>query len=126
MHGPCNGSTARRGVSTAALVASVVALASTFAMAQVQVSGTPGSPNAAVSVEGNQLPAPTPKFEGVIRESVTDSKPWWPPRVVPPNGAPNILLIMTDDQGYGVPSTAASSRRRHWIGSPKLGCATLK
>src|SRR5262245_9770621 len=31
-----------------------------------------------------------------------DSKPYWPPTVVPSKGAPNVLLIMTDDQGYGV------------------------
>ena len=34
-----------------------------------------------------------------------DSKPYWPPTVVPPKGAPNVLLIMTDDQGYGVSGT---------------------
>ena len=34
-----------------------------------------------------------------------DSKPCWPPTVVPPKGAPNILLIITDDQGYGISST---------------------
>ena len=34
-----------------------------------------------------------------------ESKPWWPPRVVPPKGAPNILLILTDDVGFGAPST---------------------
>ena len=45
------------------------------------------------------------KFGGEIKESATDSKPYWPPRVVPPKGAPNILLIMTDDQGYGVSGT---------------------
>ena len=44
-------------------------------------------------------------FGGVIKESAKDSKPWWPPRVAPPKGAPNVLLIMTDDQGYGVSST---------------------
>src|SRR2546427_6899012 len=44
-------------------------------------------------------------FGGVIKESVKDSMSYWPPRVVPPKGAPNILLIMTDDQGYGVSST---------------------
>ena len=33
------------------------------------------------------------------------SKPYWPARVVPPTGAPNVLLIMTDDCGYGAPST---------------------
>jgi arylsulfatase len=41
----------------------------------------------------------------VIKESAKDSKPWWPPRVVPPKGAPNVLLIMTDDQGYGISGT---------------------
>lgn len=41
----------------------------------------------------------------MIKESATDSTPWWAPRVVPPKGAPNVLLIMTDDQGYGVSST---------------------
>jgi arylsulfatase len=32
-------------------------------------------------------------------------KPWWAPRVVPPKGAPNVLLIMTDDAGFGAPGT---------------------
>ena len=41
----------------------------------------------------------------MIKESAEESKPWWPPRVVPPEGAPNVLLIMTDDQGYGVSGT---------------------
>ena len=50
-------------------------------------------------------PAAAAKFGGVIKESYQDSKPYWPPRVVPPKGAPNVLLIMTDDQGYGVSGT---------------------
>ena len=37
--------------------------------------------------------------------TATTSKPCWPARVVPPKGAPNVLLIMTDDQGYGISST---------------------
>src|SRR6516164_1118425 len=76
----------------------------TPAMAQ-QTTGTPGSPSATTTIPGNQLPAPPPKFSGVINESATQSKPYWPPRLVPPKGAPNVLLIMTDDQGYGVSST---------------------
>ncbi len=67
-----------------------------------QVTGVPGSPSATITLDGKQLPPPPPKFGGVIKESYKDSKPWWPPRVVPPKGAPNVLLIMTDDQGYGV------------------------
>ena len=70
-----------------------------------QIYGTEGTPSATMSLQGNQLPpAPLP-FGGVIKESAKDSKPWWPPQVVPPKGAPNVLLIMTDDQGYGVTST---------------------
>ena len=70
-----------------------------------QVIGTLGSPNATVTLDGKQLPPPPMPFGGVIKESAKDSTPWWPPRVVPPKGAPNILLIMTDDQGYGVSGT---------------------
>jgi arylsulfatase A-like enzyme len=74
------------------------------APAQV-ITGTLGSPSATTTVEGKQLPAPPPKFGGVIKPSALDSTQWWPPRVVPPEGAPNVLLIMTDDQGYGVAGT---------------------
>jgi hypothetical protein len=70
-----------------------------------QANGTPGSPSATTTISGRQLPPPPPKFGGVIKDSYLDSKPSWPARVVPPKGAPNVLLIMTDDQGYGVPST---------------------
>jgi arylsulfatase A-like enzyme len=86
------------------LAAAVMAVAPS-ARAQVQTTGTPGSPGATTTIDGKQLPSPDPKFGGVIKDTATDSKPWWPPTVVPPNGAPNILLIMTDDQGYGVCST---------------------
>src|SRR4249920_1406649 len=69
------------------------------------ITGVPGSPSATTTIEGNQLPPPPPQFGGVIEKTAKESKPWWPPRVVPPKGAPNILLIMTDDQGYGVAGT---------------------
>src|SRR5262245_46350968 len=74
------------------------------ASAQV-INGTPGSPSATTTIDGKQLPPPPPKFEGVITEDAKDAKPYWPPTVVAPKGAPNVLLIMTDDQGYGVTST---------------------
>ena len=70
-----------------------------------QVTGTPGSPSATTTIDGKQLPPPPPKFGGVIKESAADSKPYWPATVVPPKSAPNVLLIMTDDQGYGVSGT---------------------
>ncbi|MGY4290243.1 arylsulfatase A-like enzyme [Bradyrhizobium sp. LM2.7] len=84
--------------------ASLLALNCISAPAQ-QVTGTPGSPGATTTIDGKQLPPPDPKFGGEIKEKATESKPWWAPRVVPPKGAPNVLLIMTDDQGFGAPST---------------------
>ncbi len=70
-----------------------------------QVTGTLGAPNATTTIDGKQLPAPDPTFGGVIKEKATESKAWWPPTVVPPKGAPNVLLIMTDDCGFGAPGT---------------------
>ncbi len=70
-----------------------------------QTTGVPGSPSATTTIDGRQLPPPPAKFGGVIKQTAADSKPYWPPTVVPPKGAPNVLLIMTDDQGYGVSGT---------------------
>ena len=96
-----------REVGVVAAVAAFV-IAATLAVAPVaaqQVTGELGSPSATITLDGKQLPPPPMQFGGVIKESATDSTPWWPPRVVPPKGAPNVLLIMTDDQGYGVSGT---------------------
>jgi arylsulfatase len=79
--------------------------ASTLSGAQIQTSGVPGSPDATTTINGKQLPPPDPAFGGTIKENAAQSKPWWAPRVVPPKGAPNVLLIMTDDVGFAAPST---------------------
>ncbi len=90
--------------STLLAGAGLFALSCVPALAQ-QVTGVPGSPEATTTIDGNQLPPPDPKFGGVIKERASESTAWWAPRVVPPKGAPNVLLIMTDDQGFGAPST---------------------
>jgi arylsulfatase A-like enzyme len=87
-----------------ALLTVTFLLAALPALAQ-QTTRTPGSPDATTTIKGDQLPAPDPKFGGVIKDDALRSKAWWAPRVVPPKKAPNILLIMTDDSGFGVPST---------------------
>jgi arylsulfatase A-like enzyme len=89
-----------------AIVVSGVAFAfySSCCIAQ-QVTGELGSPSATTTISGKQLPPPDPKFGGVIKDKASESKAWWRPRVVPPKGAPNVLLIMTDDAGFGAPGT---------------------
>ena len=91
------------------LIALTISLLAGVAMAPLalaqQTTGTPGSPGATTTIDGKQLPPPDPKFGGVIKDDALQSKPWWAPRVMPPKGAPNVLLIITDDAGFGVPST---------------------
>jgi arylsulfatase len=70
-----------------------------------KASAPPGSPDATMTLDGRYLPNPPEPFGGQINLNANESKPWWPPRVVPPQGAPNVLLIMTDDCGFGAPST---------------------
>src|ERR1700679_800964 len=94
-------------------------------MADQKITGVLGSPSATTSLDGKQLPPLPPAFGGVIKESAAESTPWWAPSVVPPQGAPNILLIMTDDQGFGVLSTFGGViPTPRWTASPKPGCAT--
>ncbi|WP_374692268.1 hypothetical protein, partial [Accumulibacter sp.] len=65
------------------LRASFVCLAAVFTVGTAtaqQVTGTLGSPSATSTIGNQQLPAPDPKFGGVIRNEALQSKPWWAPR----------------------------------------------
>jgi hypothetical protein len=96
--------TKRMWLPTAALLLGAVLAPAVLAVAQ-QITGVPGSPSATRTIPGDVLRPPEVPFGGEINLNADQSKPFWPPRVVPPKGAPNVLLIMTDDAGYGVPST---------------------
>src|SRR5262249_13844292 len=73
--------------------------------AKAPAAAPPGSPAATVTIPGNQLPPPPSKFGGKIDRVAAKSEPYWPPKVTTKKGAPNVLLIMTDDSGFGVTST---------------------
>src|SRR5215467_905003 len=47
------------------------------------------------------LPHPDPKFNGTIGRTYKDSKPDKIPLTKAPAGAPNVLLILIDDSGFG-------------------------
>ena len=51
------------------------------------------------------LPKPQPPFKGKIERTAKDSTPDFPKGVEAPKGAPNVLLILTDDVGFGASST---------------------
>ena len=56
------------------------------------------------SSQDSVLPRPQPPFQGTIGRTAAESKPDFPKGVEAPKGAPNILLILTDDVGFGASS----------------------
>ena len=88
----------QKRISAVVVLFGVLYGATTSAEAQ-QITGVPGSPNATTTIDGRYLPPPPQPFRGEIGLDAAESKPAWPMRVVPPKGAPNILLILTDDVG---------------------------
>ena len=92
-------------ITTALWGAALLFAAASCPATEIQTTGVPGSPGATTTISGKQVPPPDPKFGGEIEEKASESKAWWAPRVVPPKAAPNVLLIMTDDCGFGAPST---------------------
>jgi len=51
------------------------------------------------------LPLPPPPFKGEIGLSAKDSRPDFPQPVQAPKGAPNVLVVLLDDVGFGATST---------------------
>lgn len=85
-----------------AILASAVALAVLAggpARAQ-QVQGVPGAPSTREFPNARNLPVPTLPFTGDIQPNLIDSTPSWPPTIAPPEGAPNVLLVLIDDAGF--------------------------
>ena len=53
----------------------------------------------------SKLPLPESKFAGVIEKTYLTSKADWPKVPTPPDGAPNVVVILLDDVGFGQTST---------------------
>src|SRR5262245_63461577 len=51
------------------------------------------------------LPLPQQPFQGKIGRTAKESTPDFPKAIEAPKGAPNVLLILTDDVGFGASST---------------------
>ena len=60
---------------------------------------------AAAGPDRSVLPIPAPPFDGVIGENALDSRPDSHGPVTAPAGAPNMLVIMSDDVGFAMSST---------------------
>ena len=62
------------------------------------------APRTATAATSEILPTPEPPFKGTIERTLKGSVPDFPKSVEAPAGAPNVLLIMTDDVGFGASS----------------------
>ena len=60
---------------------------------------------AAVGWAQEVLPRPEQPFDGKIGRTAAESTPDFPIGCTAPKGAPNVLLILTDDVGFGASST---------------------
>jgi arylsulfatase A-like enzyme len=59
------------------------------------------------TIDRTRLPIRRPPFQGIVNDTLDGSQPDWQ-HVAPiraPDGAPNVLLVLTDDAGFGNPST---------------------
>ena len=79
-------------------------LGSTSLLAASAIAST-ALPRAADAATSPVLPQPEPPFQGKIERTLKGSVPDFPKGVEAPAGAPNILLILTDDVGFGASST---------------------
>ena len=93
--GPAN---KREGVRRRTLLLSTTSL-----VAVSEISATAPSVQAQQSQE--ILPKPELPFRGKMGRTLKDSTPDFPKSVEAPAGAPNVLLILTDDVGFGATST---------------------
>lgn len=58
-------------------------------------------------IDRSVLPLRRPRFSGTVRRTLDGSEPDWGILGAPqaPDGAPNVLLVLIDDAGFGNPST---------------------
>ena len=93
------------GAGAAVLLATAAALVSLIASTPVSAGqATPAAP-AVGALDRSVLPIPEPKHAPVTELDVRKAKA--PPRfeVKAPKGAPNVVLVLIDDMGFGQPST---------------------
>ncbi len=85
-------------------------LAAAMIVLGLAVAGSTSALAAESKTSGDQpdrsvLPVPPAPFKGKIERTAKDSTPDFPTAVQAPEGAPNVLLILTDDVGFGASST---------------------
>jgi arylsulfatase A-like enzyme len=96
----------RRTVNTIIMVALIAALCAAPAYAE-QATGTQGEPGATEIKHRSHLPMPNTVRPKLITYDAKSPDTKFPPipQLRPPAGAPNVLIVLIDDAGFGASST---------------------
>jgi arylsulfatase len=70
----------------------------------VLAQNPPAAPGVGASPR-DTIPQPDPPYRGLANRTLVGSRPDFPGPVAAPEGAPNVLLVLVDDAGFGNPST---------------------
>ena len=81
------------------------AASSKFNHSRMAEVALPEEPSTVAALDRTELPIPDARFRGVANRTLAGSKADFPRVVTPPKDAPNVLLILVDDAGFGNPST---------------------
>ena len=91
------------------------------------MSNSHGSPDSQKRVQREVLPIPDQPYAGFVAYDAKDPDSKFPPiePLRPPKGAPNVLIVLIDDVGFGA-SSVLGGRARHRLlnESPKMDCVT--
>jgi len=92
----------RKALNTTTRVALTAAFCSTPALAQ-QTAGSPGAPSGTEFKHRSHLPMPNTVRQSFVNYDAKSPDTKFPPieQLRPPKGAPNVLLILIDDAGFG-------------------------
>ncbi|WP_165251909.1 arylsulfatase [Paludisphaera soli] len=93
----------RRSLPATALAA--LAVLTFGGLLALRAAGPPDAPRSAKAEAADDIPRPDPAFQGVARRTLDGSKPAFPVPSGAAAKAPNVLLVLVDDAGFGNPST---------------------
>ena len=94
-----------RPAMTSLAVGVALALAVLVGCRQGTTTGSGAASSTSQAGSSNVLPRAEEPFNGKIGRTAKESTPDFPKGVQAPAGAPNVLLILTDDVGFGASST---------------------
>jgi hypothetical protein len=80
------------------------------------------------TIDRTSLPIQRPAFSGVAEQTLGGSQPDWEQigHVKPPEGAPNVLVVLIDDAGFGNPGYVRRADRYSELRSDRRSGAAVQ